>query len=365
MFGSGVVAYLLFRLLRVFPDVTDALYGVPLQPRIAWALSRVSGLVPFSVTEVILVGYIAVCLVVLGRGILFVARRRRSAKNAAMALGLVVLRDLGAITLGFYIIWGFGYARPALAERLSWRDFTAPDSTELLALAEQSTRNLNAAYLALHHVEDFGEPTVVRDAGELDDAIEIGFRQAVGLLGLQPSMGWRYGRAKTPALSTVMARFGVAGQYGALTGEPLVVPQPVIGRALVIAHEKAHQRGVNQELEARFLSYVTASLAPHPAARYSAAFYANNTLLAQLPRGRRLAFTERRLPGVERDARDQADWWAPYRASRARAVGTAVNDRFLRANRVEGGIANYGLAVRLLVEFARQNGALDPMGDAS
>lgn len=362
--GSGVAAYLTFRLLVLFPGAAEAL-AAPIHPPIAWTLSRLTGLVPFSVAEFALVVYVGAWVTFVVRAGSSVASGKRSRKNATATMGLVLLRDVGAMGFLFYVVWGFGYARPPLGERMGWPPFTAPDSAELSALAEQSTATLNAAYLALHGVDDAGHPTTAADRNELDDAIETGYGLARDLLGLRPSIGWRYGRAKEPVFSPLLARFGVQGLYSPLTGEPLGVPQPVLGRALTIAHEKAHQRGVNPELEAAFLAYVAASLAPHRAARYAAAFYANGMLLGQLGRDERVRLAASRLPGVRRDVRDRFEWWRPFRASSARAVGAAVNDRFLRANQVAGGRANYGLAVRLLVEFARQTGSLDPNGNAS
>ena len=63
----------------------------------------------------------------------------------------------------------------------------------------------------------------------------------------------------------------------------------------------------------------------------------------------------RRVPGMQRDLRDLAEYWARYRGVGTR-VGRAVNDQFLRANRVRGGIASYGLSVRLLITFGARNG---------
>ena len=57
IFGSGVAAYLLFRLLASFPEVTEALVA-PIHPPIAWTLSRLTGLFPFSVAEFALVVYV-------------------------------------------------------------------------------------------------------------------------------------------------------------------------------------------------------------------------------------------------------------------------------------------------------------------
>ena len=123
-----------------------------------------------------------------------------------------------------------------------------------------------------------------------------------------------------------------------------------------MAHEQAHQRGTGPELEAAFLGYLVALRSPSLHAQYSAAFFAQARLLGYVRRVDREEY--RRLygailPGVLRDWLDLRDFWEQYEGV-AETVATAVNDRYLRANRVAGGVHNYDLVVRLLVEFSRQ-----------
>ena len=69
-----------------------------------------------------------------------------------------------------------------------------------------------------------------------------------------------------------------------------------------------------------------------------------------------------RLPGVQRDLED-LDAYLERHRTRAGAVQSAVNDRYLRANRVPGGIRSYNLSVRLLVLYSQKNGGeLLPLG---
>ena len=358
-FGLGVAAFLLFQILLLLPGLTDTLFGRVFNPPVIWIISRLTGIFPFSVAELLIVGYVTSTAVFTLRSIVSLARRRRSPKNALAATGLVVLRDVGAIVFLFYVVWGFNYARPPLSERLGWPEFARPDSVELLAITEESIRNVNAAYLALHGAEDIGHPTTAQDMGALNAAIDVGYASATELLDLPTSIGRRYGRVKQPLMSSLLARFGIAGVYAPWTGESHIVPQPMVYRAYTMGHEKAHQRGVNPELEASFLGYVATALAPDPVARYSAAFYANGRLLRLLRGADRRRLSAMRLPGVERDRRDLNAWWEQFEGP-AEAVGTAINDRFLRTNRVAGGVRNYDLVVRLFVEFKRQHGGLDP-----
>jgi len=363
VFGFGVAAFLLFQVLLFLPGFTDTLFGRVFNPPVVWILSRSTGIFPFSVAELLIVGYVTSTLVFMSRAMVSLARRRRSPTNALGSTGLVVLRDAGAIVFLFYTVWGFNYARPPLSERLGWPEFAPPDSAELLTITEESIRNVNGAYLALHGTEDVLHPTPVPDLAALNAAIDEGYARATELLELPASIGWRYGPVKQPFLSLLLARFGIAGMYSPWTGESHVVPQPMVYRAYTMGHEKAHQRGVNPELEASFLGYVATSLAPDPLARYSAAFYAHGRLLRLLRDGDRRRLSALRFSGVERDRRDLNEWWDQFEGP-AEVVGTAINDRFLRTNRVAGGVHNYDLVVRLFVEFHRQTGSLDPAGDS-
>ena len=74
--------------------------------------------------------------------------------------------------------------------------------------------------------------------------------------------------------------------------------------------------------------------------------------------------TAMRLPGVQRDISDLSAYLDRNR-TRASAVQSAVNDRYLRANRVPGGIRSYSLSVRLLVLYAQHNDGrlLPPRGE--
>jgi hypothetical protein len=362
-FGLGVAAFLLFQVFLFLPGLTDTLFGRVFNPPVVWILSRGTGIFPFSVVELLIVGYVTSTLVFMVRAIVSLLRRRRSPTNVLRSTALVVLRDVGAIVFLFYAVWGFNYARPPLSERLGWPEFAPPDSAELLTIAEESIRNVNAAYLALHGTEDVGHPTPVPDLVALNGAIDEGYARATELLELPASIGWRYGPVKRPFLSLLLARFGIAGVYSPWTGESHVVPQPMVYRAYTMGHEKAHQRGVNPELEASFLGYVATSLAPDSLARYSAAFYAHGRLLRLLRGDDQRRLSAMRLSGVERDRQDLNEWWEQYEGP-AEAVGTAINDRFLRTNRVAGGVRNYNLVVRLLIDFYRQTGSLDPAGDS-
>jgi hypothetical protein len=177
----------------------------------------------------------------------------------------------------------------------------------------------------------------------------------------EPTLGRRYGDVKWPLISPILARLGITGIYSPFTAEANVrkgLPAAFLPQTM--AHEKAHQRGVANEAEASFIGFIAAAVAPDPLARYSAAMFAQAQLAGAL---RSMAPDERRrilasrLPGVERDIRDLADYFQQY-AGIGNAIGSAVNDRYLRANRVPGGIQSYARSVRLLVAWAGAHGGV-------
>jgi hypothetical protein len=155
-----------------------------------------------------------------------------------------------------------------------------------------------------------------------------------------------------------VARLGISGFYFPWTAEANVLRDtPLVSRPQSMAHEKAHQRGIGPESEASFLGYVAGTLAPHRRVRYSALVFAQRQLLNALARADRDAAREiaaRRFPGIRRDLEDLAEYWRRFPPV-GRTIGRAVNDRYLRANRVHGGIQSYGFSVRLLITFASQH----------
>ena len=64
----GVGAFVLFQLLLLIPGVTDAVFG-RLNPPFVWTLSRVSGLFPFSIMELLIAAYVIAVGVRVVRGV--------------------------------------------------------------------------------------------------------------------------------------------------------------------------------------------------------------------------------------------------------------------------------------------------------
>ena len=357
--GIGIVAFVFFQLLSLAPGLVEVVYATTVGPLIVQPLSRLTGLFPFSIVELCVVAYMVWLGVLSFKTVRAVAGKRRNVSNAVLGGGLRLARDAGVYVALFYFLWGLNYARRPLDERLEWPAWTQPEVEVLRTLADQSVEAANRAYFEIHGTEDVGTPTAMpADAGDLDRALEEGWAGAAELLDLPASTRRRYGQTKRLLFSHLIARLGIAGFYFPWTAEANVLrDSPAVSRSQSMAHEKAHQRGIGPESEASFLGYVAGTLAPHAHARYSALVFAQGQLLRALARADREAAREvvaNRFPGIQRDLEDWSEYWEEFEGV-GTTIGRAVNDRYLRTNRVRAGVQSYGLSVRLLITFAEQH----------
>ena len=358
---AGAAAYIVSLLLARAPRIAEA-YATTVGPALSRPLSRLTGLVPFSVADVLVTGYALWLAAVTFLAVRSVVRRRRGWRNALAGGARRITRDAGTLMVLFYVLWGWNYARPSFAERAGWPEWSGIEAQELIALTEAATAAANEAYLDLHGRDDAGRPTrFADDTVAVDSALEEGWSRASALSGMDVRFRDRYGPVKQPIASIVLVRLGIVGIYVPFTAEANILRgMPAVGAPAAMAHEQAHQRGVTGEGDASFIGFVAAALAPGKLGRYSAAVWAQRQLSGALARQDRAAYRRLRdawLPGVRRDLDDLAAFM-----SRATVLGmrlqTAVNDRFLRANRVPGGVENYGLSTRLLITYVRQNGGV-------
>jgi hypothetical protein len=359
LLALGAVTYGVGLLLTRAPYLAESVYGSRVSPMVVRGLAAATGWTSLPLGELLVIGYLLFQVRAAWKAIRALARRQRSLGNVVLSGILRTGRDVGVVGTLFYLLWGFNYSRPPMEQTLGWQ---LPDSVsveELAGLVEELIRACNDEYRLIHGADDAGVPTVLvsgRDSAV--EALSVGWVRARRSLDL-PDRPEPSGRVKTPLLRPWYEWVGVAGFYFPWTGEPNVrggIPAVELGK--ILGHEMAHQRGVAREAEANFWGYLAAALAPDARARYSAYAFAQRQLLAQLARfdrERAVALAETRIPGVERDLRDSAEYWARFRG-RGTRIGTAANNAFLRTNRVEGGVRNYARSTLLFLAYARERG---------
>jgi hypothetical protein len=356
--GAGVVAFALFVLLSRAPAIAEMVYGA-LGPTLASALSRVTGVVPFSLAELVIVAFVARQLLGLARGWKEVRTQERAFGNALAGGALRLGSDLGIMIALFYLLWGFNYARPSLEDRAGW-DAGEINVEEVATLAGELIEAANFEYATLHGSDDSGAPTTrPREWQGLEESLASGWTNAAPIVGPFPLWDFGYGRPKSVFASRLLDYFGVTGFYFPWTAEANVNGgMPIMAQPHSAAHEMAHQRGFAREDEANFVGFLVAASANDHLSRYSAYLFAQRQLLNALARSdmeRAIELARQRAPGVQRDIDRIREYWEQFEGP-ARDAARNVNDAYLRTNRIPAGVLNYNRSLELLVAYARSRG---------
>jgi hypothetical protein len=158
--------------------------------------------------------------------------------------------------------------------------------------------------------------------------------------------------------STLLSYLGLSGIFVPFTGEPSINAMvPDASLPIVVAHERAHQRGITNEGEANLVAFMAcAGASEHTYLSYSAYLYAAARLLQtasrESPEGAEAAWGELG-PGPRHDLEAIREFWSRY-AGPASVAANRVNDFYLRSVRVPDGARNYQRIVQLLVALDRR-----------
>ena len=264
-------------------------------------------------------------------------------------------RAAGVFGAMFLVLWGFNYARPSLADRAGLSAGTV-DAKAVLSAGERAAETASSLFDTFDNEQT---PTVLPFTfDQLNQKLDEAFER-LSLPG--DGVDFRPTPAKPLASSTLFSYLGISGIFIPFTGEPSVnMLQPDVALPIVVAHEKAHQRGVTHEGEANFAAFLACADESSPVYfRYAAYLFATRYLLTEasfyLPQSEVDQAWTRLGDGPTADVRAIHEFWHRYEGPVSMAV-SHVNDRYLRAMRVPGGVQSYGTVVELLM-------ALDESGE--
>jgi hypothetical protein len=326
-----------------FPSAVEVVYARRFYPAVRFAFSLLTGWVPFSIAEPLLV--LAVVLLIAW----LLSRPRRAA-----TLLWRLLVGAGAVYLTFLLAWGLNYRRPRLAG-LAGMSASGGSREELRVLSTELIADANAARAGAGE-DDEGVLSLAGGRRSALDAADDGLQAAAARL---PGLSGRRVRAKPALLSPLLSRLGIAGIFAPFTGEANVnamLPAPDLPFAA--AHELAHQRGYAREDEANYIASVACRLHPRKDFRYSglllSSLYVQSALAAE-DRGLAVELERARSPAVRRDLDALAEWSRRYR-SRLTQAAQRVNNAYLKSQGQPLGVRSYGAMVDLLLAERRAGG---------
>lgn len=349
-------------LLGASPDLLEDFYANGVSATQVWGLSQVTSMVPTSLAEVAIVLILGYGLLVFAIALANVIRRKRRAMNAIACGALKLVAFVGFAVGAFYLIWGGNYLRQPIDQRLGWDAAPAFDDADdqadhLAEVAEELIERTNAAYVAAHGQDDIGVPSAIpTDMEVLDHDLDDGYRVADERWGLGETFRRDYGPAKPVATSVLMSAFSNGGFFFPWTGEANYNRlQPQVAIPHVIAHEKAHQRGIAGEDECNFLGTLACVYSDNAYAQYSGWLFAQRSVLralAKLDMERARDLVAMRHAGVQRDVNDFIEFWTGKQSQVSKAA-RKTNDTYLKLNQQKSGIESYREDVRLLLVWAQ------------
>jgi len=318
-------------------SIVERLYSTRAFVVLQSLLTPLSNVVPIALFDVLVCAAVAVWI-----GLAVVDIRRRGWVRAAGSIAVRTLTWSAASYLVFLATWGLNYRRVPLADTLQFdRSAVSVDSARRMALV--AVDRVNTLYAAAHRLAPA--------SGEVTGSLAEGFARASRDLGL-PSI--TVARPKRTLLDAYFQRAGVAGMTDPFLLETLVASDLLpVERPFVVAHEWSHLAGIANEGDANFVGWL-ACLRGSAVDQYSAWLFLYDELARSVTARDRAALVSALADGPRADIRAIRERVMRHLSPRVSTAGWRVYDSYLKANRVESGVASYAEVVRLVlgVKFA-------------
>jgi hypothetical protein len=312
----------------------ERVYSRGLYLAVQTRLTPLANQAPFALFDVLVLALLAVVLVLL---IVFALRIWRRPLSAVVRLATSLASLLAVVYLAFLVLWGLNYQRQPLTLRLDYRD-PPPATAAVLSLVSEATARLNALHREAHAPAAGSQALPAELAASFDRVQQQLIPGRTAVPGV-PKSSW---------LTLYFERAGVDGMTAPFFLEVLINDRVLpFERPFVVAHEWAHLAGYADEAEANFVGWLTAVQAS-PRAAYSGWLHLYLQALPAVPARDRAALV-RNLGAGPRDDVRAVIARAAATSPLLRSVGWRVYDRYLKANRVEAGVASYQGMVRLLL----------------
>jgi len=307
-------------------------YSMGIYPFIAKFFSSFSSLLPFSIWDVFWILIILLIIV----GLILVALR----KIKFGWFGVRILQLLALLYSFFYLVWGYNYFRPKIEKRIGWE---SPKADEMIftSVLDSIIKETNYNYISISSA----------DYSKIDTLIEASYRNQSTGLGIKYPNGTR--RPKTMLFSSIYGKLGLSGYFGPFFNEIHVNNDLLpMDYPFVLAHEKAHQFGITSEAEANLVAYVICIKSEDQRLRYSGY---QSLLLYFLGDASHLKEYHEYLNKINKNVIEDLHFRRKYyqglENKNLSEMQSAVNNVYLKANKIEKGIKNYDQVVSLVLSW--------------
>jgi hypothetical protein len=320
-------------------------YSTGVYPLVQQALTSVSNLVPFAWLDVFaLTAFCAVAVMVVRSVIL---ARKKKTWRPVLSTGARLATAAALTYLVFLAVWGLNYRRVPMTDRLVLDRAASPQA--ILSLGRMAVEQVNALHSAAHAEGWRTSPWRER---RLRDAYESVLSRLSDAAPAVP------GRLKSSLFGPYFRWTSVDGMINPFGLEAIANPDLLpFEQPFVAAHEWAHLAGYADESEASFVGFLTCIHAAAPAA-YSGWLFLYWEVSSEVGPDERRQLVAALEDGPRRDIAAVAARIRRGQVPLLRDAGWRVYDRYLKANRVEEGVRNYGVVLTLLARARFEQGWL-------
>jgi len=344
----AVMALLMYFILPYFPRFTEYVFVRIIFRIVAFPFEWIISILPFSLTETVVVLCVPAILTLLTIWVIRIIRRpnrkntvEKGVRFAAWCLSLALLM--------FMLTDGANFSRLPVSEllKLPEKQYTAQ---ELYIVTSDLASKASAARAKIKEDEN-GCATLSVSQSELlliaDDCYD-------NLKKDYPFLITAVWRVKPVMLSRAWSYTGYTGVYCPWIPEASVnidVPDCDLGHTA--AHEIAHTMGFAKENECNFLAWLACSKSGQIDYEYSghlqAFIYCSNALY-DADRSLWEKSYANCSDGVMRDLRQRREYWKQFEGE-VMESSQSFNDTFIKVNGVESGVLSYDEMVELVLKY--------------
>ena len=331
------------------PDFAEW-YSEYIYPLAVNTIGRVSGMVPFPVSEIGIYILLATFFATLMRMIIKAAggRKKGKASPARFFVSWIsgVLLAAGILAFLYTACCGINYHRRSFSgeEGIITYQYSADDLKEICVWL---TEEVNAR-----------ADTVTRDADgllTLDGSERDGGVKAMQQLAVEfPSLDGYYPQPKELLISEILSYQGLTGIYLPFTVEANYNgDMPAYDKPFTVCHELSHLRGFMEEQEANFIAFLACIGSERTDFQYSGYLSGWVYCMNALYRADYESWQEVRGmldEAAEPDLTANNEFWNRYEGTISETA-ERINDTYLKANGQADGVQSYNRMVDLIVAY--------------
>lgn len=349
------ISFAIISAVRKSSFIAEEIFAKRIFRWISQAVSAVTGILPFSLAELVVVMGMTALPVGFVAWLVIVFKRGRGKRLKGYINGVSNIFIAGGILLFMFVIGcGVNYYRYPVSYYLDL-DVREYSVDELYGLCVELATRTSEARRELYDCEnEEGIYTLDMSISELGDAA----RDAYKILAEKYDIfSGYYPAPKQVFFSKTLSKMEITGIFIPFTMEANVntdVPDYSIGSTM--CHELAHLHGFIREDEANYISYLVCTNSGNEALNYSglmeALILAGNALFEQ-DMDKYIEVRALYDEGVVRDLYGNSIYWDEFEDTVISNTANKVNDTYLKVNNQSDGVKSYGRMVELLLaEYA-------------